>query len=116
MDFLDMSKADVLAWAQQSLPTPIDKITVDAAVAHTDYHGTSFILLLKRSGQKAYYPNDFEIPGGKVDDTDASIRDAIAREVAEETDLTITNILTPLAPLTYTTEKIIGEGPLIHTI
>ncbi|TVY71723.1 hypothetical protein Focb16_v011621 [Fusarium oxysporum f. sp. cubense] len=103
------------AWAQEPPPTPIDKITVGAAVAYTDHHGTRFILLPKRSAQEAYYPNAFEIPGGKVDDTDPSIRDALAREVAEEAYLTITSIITSLAPFTYITEKTIREGPLVHT-
>ncbi|KAF5662046.1 NTP pyrophosphohydrolase [Fusarium heterosporum] len=93
MDFLEMSKAEVQAWAQTSQSTAADKITIETAVVRTDQRGAKRILVLKRAAHEVYYPGVFEIPGGKVDDTDLSTREAITREVKEETDLTIADVL-----------------------
>ncbi|KAF4453645.1 MutT family protein [Fusarium austroafricanum] len=51
----------------------------------------------------------FEIRGGKVDKTDTSIHDAIVREVAEETSLTVLKVVNELLPFWYTTEKLVGQ-------
>ncbi|KAI3551142.1 hypothetical protein CSPX01_01059 [Colletotrichum filicis] len=64
------------------------------------------ILLLKRDSHEKHYPDVFEIPGGKVDAADSTIRDAIIREVAEETQMRVLDITTPLSRTRYTTEKI----------
>lgn len=88
-------------------PSPsyrITKITVGAAIVRGS-GAQKQILLLKRNTTEAYYPNVFEMPGGKVDESDASIRDAIIREVAEETQLKVADIKFPLFPIYYTTEK-----------
>ncbi|KPM39856.1 hypothetical protein AK830_g6687 [Neonectria ditissima] len=108
MDFLHMSRDDVQVWAQSAMPSPADKITVGAAVVRTSENGRREILLLKRAAHEDYYPGVFEIPGGKVDESDRSIRDALAREVAEETGLTVSGILGSLEPFMYTTEKSFG--------
>ncbi|KAH7009712.1 hypothetical protein EDB80DRAFT_891886 [Ilyonectria destructans] len=96
MDFLHMSRDHVQAWAQSAMPSPADKITVGAAVA--------------------YYLGVFEVPGVKVNESDTSIWDALAREVAEEMDLTVSRILNSLEPFTYTTEKQAGERLPIQSI
>ncbi|KAF4990127.1 hypothetical protein FGRMN_8655 [Fusarium graminum] len=111
-----MSKAEVQAWAQTSQPTAADKITIGAAVVRIDGRGAKRILVLKRAAHEVYYPGVFEVPGGKVDDTDLSIREAITREVKEETGLTIANILNSLAPFTYVTEKKIKKRTVLQTI
>ncbi|KAM5342082.1 hypothetical protein ACJ41O_015113 [Fusarium nematophilum] len=110
MDLLHMHRGHVQAWAQSALSSLTDKITVGAAVVRTSKNGRKEILLLKRAAHEAYYPGVFEIPGGKVDESDASIRDALAREVAEETGLAVSGILTSLEPFTYTTEKQAGQS------
>ncbi|KAM0217051.1 hypothetical protein ACHAQD_007540 [Fusarium lateritium] len=110
MDFLDMSRADVQAWARSSMSSPIDKITVGAAIIRANESGRKNILLLKRADHEAYFPGVFEIPGGKVDESDSSIRGALCREVAEETGLTVSKVLSSLAPFTYTTEKPVSRS------
>ncbi|KAL7915768.1 hypothetical protein GGI35DRAFT_485310 [Trichoderma velutinum] len=64
---------------------------------------------LSASGRQAphepYFPNVFEIPSGKVDPSDSTLKYALAREVKEETGLDITEIFAELSPMVYTTEK-----------
>lgn len=83
----------------------VDKVTVGAAILRHDTSGPS-VLLLKRNHDEKYYPNVFEIPGGKVDATDPTVRDAVIREVAEETQLRVLNITASLPRMEYTTEKL----------
>jgi ADP-ribose pyrophosphatase len=45
-------------------------------------------IILERQYRHALEQTNFEIPGGCVDDTDASLGDAIARELLEETGYT----------------------------
>ncbi len=54
-------------------------------------------VLLERDGLYVGVPrrhdkNDFGLPGGKVDDTDATDEEAAARECLEETGIVITNL------------------------
>ncbi|KAK6086622.1 NTP pyrophosphohydrolase [Seiridium cupressi] len=98
---LDMSKADYLS----RMNSQFDKLTVGAAVIRFTSSNIPQVLLLQRKLDESYYPGVYEIPGGKVDDTDATIADAIIREVKEESNLTITQIVTALPEITYTTEK-----------
>ncbi|KAM0332194.1 hypothetical protein ACHAQA_002469 [Verticillium albo-atrum] len=111
-----MTKEKAQGWANHAMPSSIDKITVGAAIVRTGKTGRSEILLLKRAAHETYYPGVFEIPGGKVDDSDASIRDAVVREVHEETGLAITKIVNSLTPFVYTTEKQVGEGLRVQII
>lgn len=53
----------------------------------------------------------YEIPVGKVDDTDASIYAALAREVAGETQLTTTNVLLALPSIIFITPKTTRDLP-----
>ena len=50
---------------------------------------THKILLLKRSPAEKFFAYHWEIPGGKVDDTDKTIWDALKRELYVETGLSI---------------------------
>ena len=93
-----MAKENAQAWANYTMPSPINKITVGAAIFRTSKNGRSEILLLKRAAYETYYPGVFEIPGGKVDDSDTSIRSAVVREVHEETGLAITKVTNSLKP------------------
>ncbi|KAI9663464.1 MAG: hypothetical protein M1831_002473 [Alyxoria varia] len=69
-------------------PPPYDKLVVGAAVfRQQDNHIT--ILLVKRADHEHFYPGHYEIPGGKMEPQDASPEDAAARELREETGLTM---------------------------
>ncbi|TKW58742.1 hypothetical protein CTA1_3197 [Colletotrichum tanaceti] len=116
MEFLSMSRDEVRLHVSSNGSPPVDKVTVGAAILR---HGTSgpSVLLLKRNPDEEYYPGVFEMPGGKVDATDSSVRDAIIREVAEETQLTVLDVAAPLSHISYTTEKLVksptGEDTII---
>ena len=88
---------------------PYDKVVVGAATLHyaSDLSSSKMprILLLKRALHEPYFPNVFELPSGKVDPNDPSLKYALAREVQEETGLEVTEILAELKPMTYMTEK-----------
>lgn len=47
-------------------------------------------IILERQYRHAIGRTDIELPGGCVDDTDASLQDAVARELLEETGYTFT--------------------------
>jgi 8-oxo-dGTP pyrophosphatase MutT (NUDIX family) len=64
---------------------------------------------LKRAAHEVYFPNVFELPSGKVDPEDLTIKHALAREVQEETGLDITGIIAELKPMVYTTEKTVVD-------
>lgn len=104
MNFLDLTRREV-ACIQMAMLRPHNKLVVGAAVVRTAKNGRREILLLKRAAHESYYPGVFEIPGGKVDESDPSVRAALTREVAEETGLAVSRILNALQPFTYTTEK-----------
>ncbi|QYS93862.1 Nudix hydrolase domain-containing protein [Trichoderma simmonsii] len=88
-----------------------DKLVVGAAMFRHIPNLTSSkmpcILLLKRAPLEPYFPNIFELPSGKVDSTDPTLKHALVREVKEETGLDITKISAQLSPMTYQTEKTI---------
>jgi len=88
---------------------PYDKVVIGAAALRYA-SGPSTpqpprILLLKRAAKEVYFPNVFELPSGKVDPEDPTIKHALIREVQEETGLDIKEIVTELKPMIYTTDK-----------
>lgn len=60
------------------------------------------VLVLKRK-QADLYTGYWDIPGGKLDDTD-TLQEALAREIKEETGLTLDRVVLQLS-----TSKFIGE-------
>ncbi|KAK1955879.1 hypothetical protein LY78DRAFT_593188 [Colletotrichum sublineola] len=103
MEFLSMSRQEVQLHFTSNNSPRVDKVTVGAAILRYDTSGPR--VLLKRNPNEKHYINVFEIPGGKVDAADSNIRDAIMREVIEETQLRVLDITSPLSCMTYTTEK-----------
>ncbi|KAK0719872.1 NUDIX hydrolase domain-like protein [Lasiosphaeris hirsuta] len=89
-----------------------DKFVVGAAIFRYNT-GKPRLLLLKRGDNEAYFPGVFEIPGGKVDFEDASIRHAAVREAWEETGLVVTAFRAELKPMLYSTEKVGKNGEVV---
>ena len=88
---------------------PYDKVVVGAATLRYTSDLTLSkmprILLLKRAPHEPYFPNVFELPSGKVDPNDPTLKYALAREVQEETGLDVNEVLAELKPMIYRTEK-----------
>lgn len=93
--------------------SPYSKIIVGAAIFHPSPSTTPKILILKRLATEPYYPNVFELPSGNVDDKDATLGDALVREVKEETGLDVVGVEAELESFTYFTEKVAG-GQLVR--
>ena len=95
-----------------------DKVVVGAATFQYPKQGGPSLLLLKRSADEKYFPDVFELPGGKVEDPpiDHTIQDAVIREIHEETGLRITAILAELEPMIYTTEKKTADDANQHIL
>ncbi|KAF4913612.1 hypothetical protein CGCVW01_v010806 [Colletotrichum viniferum] len=100
MEFLSMSRGEV-----QLRLAEVDKVTVGAAILQQGESGPT-VLLLKRNPTEKYYPDVFELPGGKIDATDGTVHDAIIREVFKEIQLAVVEVASPLSRITYTTEKL----------
>jgi 8-oxo-dGTP pyrophosphatase MutT (NUDIX family) len=113
-----------------SIGRPFDKLVVGVAIIHPLVSATKplQILLVQRAAHEKVYPGFYELPGGSVlvsflslcalmkclshvEESDKTILDAAAREVAEETGLTVSNIVGEFPPLEYSVEKIlVAEG------
>ena len=85
---LSQSKTSFLATNLSHSGKPYTSLVVGAAIFHPNAT-THRVLLLKRSPAEKLFSYHWEIPGGKVDDTDKTIGDALKREVREETGLGI---------------------------
>ena len=83
---LAMSRSSFLAAHLLPSGKQYASLVVSAAIFQPNTHK---VLLLKRSPAEKLFAHHWEIPGGKVDDTDKTIGDALKREVREETGLTI---------------------------
>lgn len=105
MNALSMSKSQCRKIYRNEHNQPYDKIVIGAIIFDKRSSEPHKILLLKRAAHEKYYPNIFEIPGGNVEDTDATIRDAVIREVLEETGLQVEEITAAARPFTYSMEK-----------
>jgi len=105
MNALSMSKSQCRETYLNNNNQPYDKIVIGAIIFDKSTSEPRKVLLLKRAAHERYYPNIFEIPGGNVEDTDATIRDAFIREVHEETGLQVSEITAAVKPFTYSMEK-----------
>ena len=83
---LSQSRSSFLAAHLLPPGKPYASLVVSAAIFQPT---TDKVLLLKRSPAEKLFAHHWEIPGGKVDDTDKTIGDALKREVNEETGLII---------------------------
>ncbi|KAL8860797.1 MAG: hypothetical protein Q9178_002827 [Gyalolechia marmorata] len=106
MDALPMSKAQCCQTYLQKNDKPYDKIVIGALIFKQHSADSTTILLLKRAAHEDYYPNVFEIPGGKVEGSDPTILDAIKREVFEEAGLAVVEVVGTVGSFDYPMEKI----------
>ncbi|KAL8714454.1 MAG: hypothetical protein Q9220_001787 [cf. Caloplaca sp. 1 TL-2023] len=104
MEALALTKVSCRLEYPQPNGTPYDNIVIGAIILKSDTGLDPKILLLKRSASEEFYPNKWEIPGGKVEDTDATISDAVKREAFEEIGIKV-KILESTGSFAYTTEK-----------
>lgn len=109
MSALSMSKSQCRATYRKDDNQPYDKIVIGAIIFNKRASEPRTVLLLKRAAHEKYYPNIFEIPGGNVEDTDTTIRNAVIREVLEETGLQVVEIAAAVKPFTYSMEKIVMD-------
>ena len=96
-----------------------DKLVIGAAIFRQTNTSDDFqLLIIRRAAHEEYYPNCFEMPSGKVDDGE-TIGEALARELFEETSLTLSSVLAEIPEITYTTEKVVirdgGEVQIVQT-
>ncbi|KAH7379632.1 NUDIX hydrolase domain-like protein [Pyrenochaeta sp. MPI-SDFR-AT-0127] len=59
------------------------------------------LLLVQRAANEMAFPDFWEIPGGKVDDTDETILHAAARELKEEAGLEATRVVRRVTQFTF---------------
>ena len=90
--FLSLTKAEYRLQHLSPSGQPFDKFVVGAIIFHPSQSNPPKILLLKRAAHETAFPNVFEPPSGKVEDTDASLYDGLEREVREETDSSIASV------------------------
>ncbi|KAI9739316.1 MAG: hypothetical protein M1834_007529 [Cirrosporium novae-zelandiae] len=73
-------------------------------------HTIPSILLLKRAAHEVYSPSVFELPSRNVDPDDPTLKHALVREMQEETDLEINDIVAESKPMIFTTEKAVVDN------
>ncbi|KAL9099263.1 MAG: hypothetical protein Q9163_005216 [Psora crenata] len=108
MDALPLSTADCLKVYLQETGEPYDKIVIGTIIAQRgmgEVGGKPEILHLKRAAHEDAYPNIWEIPGGKVEDSDPTILDAVKREVIEETGMEVVKVIGAVKSFDYAMEK-----------
>ncbi|KAJ2852176.1 hypothetical protein IWW36_000556 [Coemansia brasiliensis] len=76
-----------------------DRLVIGAAI-----HQNGSVLVVQRAAHERSFPNQWEIPGGGVDPGE-TIKQAIIREVREETGLDVTQITGQFASFEYLTSK-----------
>ncbi|KAF1344207.1 NUDIX hydrolase domain-like protein [Delphinella strobiligena] len=86
--FIDSPPLDLL----KAQPIPFSHLVTAGAIFHKDR-----LLLVQRSAADSY-PGYWEIPAGSIDPADKSIRDALAREIREETGLTLKTVVQQVVP------------------
>ncbi|KAL9599956.1 MAG: hypothetical protein Q9219_003518 [cf. Caloplaca sp. 3 TL-2023] len=110
IDALTMSRIDCLKEYVQYDGNRYDKIVVGAVILRSGPCGESQVLVVKRAVHEHFYPNIWEIPGGKVEASDLTILDAVKREVLEETSLQVDRVIGMVKSFDYFVEKKVPKG------
>ena len=79
--------------------SPSKRWAIGAAIFQEPEPEKRTILLLKRAERETAFPNAWELPGGRVEETDETIAHAVKREVFEETSLNVANIIGEVEPM-----------------
>ncbi|KAF2684532.1 hypothetical protein K458DRAFT_418096 [Lentithecium fluviatile CBS 122367] len=69
------------------------------------------LLLVQRASTEKAFPDFWEIPGGKVDDTDETLLHGAVRELKEETGLEATRIVRKVSEFWFDDRKVDGRVP-----
>ncbi|KAE8369794.1 NUDIX hydrolase domain-like protein [Aspergillus caelatus] len=80
---------------------PSKRWVIGAAIFQNPTSENRSLLLLKRASHETAFPNAWELPGGHVEQTDETVAHAVAREVLEETSLTVSEIIGEIEPMTW---------------
>ncbi|KAL8933417.1 MAG: hypothetical protein Q9216_006375 [Gyalolechia sp. 2 TL-2023] len=110
MDALSMSKAECRNVYLQDGGEPYDKIVIGAVIPKRVLGGSPEILIMKRAADEKFLPNVLEIPGGKVEDIDRTVLDAVKREVSEETGMEVKKVIGAIKPFSYAAERKITKA------
>ncbi|KAL8895221.1 MAG: hypothetical protein Q9192_003768 [Flavoplaca navasiana] len=105
MEALYKSRTECLQTYLKADGIPYSKLVIGAIILHPGSSENSKILVLKRAPHEDFHPNKFEIPGGKVEDSDSTVLDAVKREVFEEAAMEVTAIVGFTKSFDYETEK-----------
>ncbi|KAI9771998.1 MAG: hypothetical protein M1840_001286 [Geoglossum simile] len=70
-----------------------------------DSSGKYQLLVVKRAESEDTFPNNWEIPGGHVDESDLSVRHTVERETLEETSLVVDGVLGEFDELFWDSRK-----------
>lgn len=93
MNALPMTKSQCRQTYLDQKSQSYDKIVIGAVIFSKGSQEPRKVLLLKRAAHEEHYANIYKISGGRVEDTDSAIPDAVKREVLEETGLWIEKLL-----------------------
>ncbi|RKP38092.1 NUDIX hydrolase domain-like protein, partial [Dimargaris cristalligena] len=93
-----------------SLSNHVTRIVVGVAIFHPT--NPDQVLIVQRTDAEEHFPSQFELPGGHMEPTDATVLHAVVRETQEETGLKVTKITTEFEPFEYQTQT----EPVAQTI
>ncbi|KAI4231174.1 MAG: hypothetical protein L6R40_007819 [Gallowayella cf. fulva] len=120
LNALSMSRAECRQAYLRADGKPYDKVIIGALIVKPNAEVKPEVLMLKRAAHESIYPNIFEIPGGKVEDSDATILEAVKREVFEEAGMKVIQVVGAVRSFDYALEKKMvdeagGEGLVRYT-
>lgn len=92
--------------------TSHDRLVIGVAVFHPSLADPA-ILIVQRAAHEEFLPNVWELPGGHVEATDATIIDAVVRETFEETGLRVSHVLGRFEDFVYSVQKADSTGAVV---
>ncbi|KAJ7149082.1 NUDIX hydrolase domain-like protein [Mycena crocata] len=82
--------------AKGGKPHPVVGVAIFASAARK-------LLIVQRAAKSKFFPNMYELPGGKYDDEDETLRRTVERETLEETGFVVKEIVREFEGFEYTT-------------